>query len=71
MRQDAAYFRDRAKHCRELAKTASDRSTIKYLLQMAEDFEEEARRLSAPKGKAAGGIAERFRRLVAATAEVG
>ena len=51
MRHDAAYFRERAKHCRELRKkVASERSTIKYLLQLAEDFEEEARRLSGPNG---------------------
>ena len=45
MRQDAAYFRTQAKACREQALTARDRPTIKNLIQMAEDFEEEARNI--------------------------
>jgi len=42
IRHDSAYFRGCAQHCRELAKAARDQSTINYLTQMAEDFEEEA-----------------------------
>jgi hypothetical protein len=43
----SANVRSTAESC---AKAASERSTIKYLLQLAEDFEEEARRLSGPNG---------------------
>jgi hypothetical protein len=43
MRHDSAYFRERARDCRDLAKTASDHPTVNLLLQMAEEFEEEAR----------------------------
>ena len=43
MRHDAAYFRAQAQNCREEALTARDRPTIKYLIQMAEDFEAEAK----------------------------
>ena len=49
MRHDAAYFRAQAKDCREQALTARDRPTIKYLIQMAEDFEEEARVIDRAK----------------------
>jgi hypothetical protein len=45
MSHDAAYFGDLAKHCRELAQTCRDEVTLKLLLAMAVDFEEEARSL--------------------------
>jgi Flp pilus assembly CpaE family ATPase len=43
MRHDAAYFRKVAAQCRLLSEEARDRPTAKMLVQMAEDFEEEAR----------------------------
>ena len=42
---DAAYLRERAQHLRTLADAARDRPSMKYLIQLAEDFEEEARKL--------------------------
>jgi len=45
---DAAHFRDRARHVRELAKTARDPSVLDLLLELAEDFEREARLLDPP-----------------------
>jgi len=45
MSHDAAYFGDLAKHCRELAQSCRDEVTLKLLLAMADDFEEEARSL--------------------------
>ena len=42
---DAAYLRERAQHLRKLADAARDRPKMKYLIQLAEDFEEEARKL--------------------------
>jgi hypothetical protein len=47
MSHDAAYFGDLAKHCRELAQTCSDEVTLKLLLSMTDDFDEEARSLDA------------------------
>ena len=47
MPNDAAYFRERAAHCRELAETAHDQPTRTMLLQMAEDFDAEAASLDA------------------------
>ena len=38
-----SHFGDLAKHCRELAQTCRDEITLKLLLAMADDFEEEAR----------------------------
>ena len=45
MPHDAPYFSDLAKHCRELAQSCRDEVTLKLLLAMADDFEEEARSL--------------------------
>lgn len=42
MHHDAAYFRDLAMHCRKLAETCRDAETLRLLLAMAEDFEQEA-----------------------------
>ena len=42
---NAAYLRERAQHLRQLAEAARDRPTMKYLIQLAEDFEEEALKL--------------------------
>ena len=43
----AAQYRERAKHCRDLAESTRDDVTMKALLQMARDFEEEAVALEA------------------------
>ena len=51
MRHDAAYLRGLAAHCRELAKAARDQQTIQYLVQMAEDFEEEAQQRETGEAK--------------------
>ena len=45
MSQDAPYFRDRAEHCRALAKATFDKESARLIQLLAEDFEEEARRL--------------------------
>ena len=42
---EAAYYRQRAEHCRGLAETARDEATLQRLLDMAKDLEDEARRL--------------------------
>ena len=42
---DPAYYRQRAEHCRGLAETARDEATLHRLLAMANDLEDEARRL--------------------------
>ena len=42
---DAAYLRERAKHLRHLAAAARNSPSVQYLVQLAEDFEEEARKL--------------------------
>ena len=45
MRTDAKYFRERAKMMRDLAETAGDDAAHRLLLQIATEFEEEARHL--------------------------
>jgi hypothetical protein len=45
MSHDAVYFGELAKHCRELAQACRDEVTLKLLLAMADDFDEEARSL--------------------------
>lgn len=41
---DAAYLRDRARNLRRLAEAARNEPRLRYLIDLAEDFEEEARR---------------------------
>ena len=48
---DAAYLRERAQHLRQLADAARDRPSMKYLIQLAEDFEEEARKLDGARAE--------------------
>ena len=48
MEESAEHYRQRAAHCRELAKTATDDVVLQRLIELAEDFEEEARRLTPP-----------------------
>lgn len=48
---DAAYLRERAQHLRKLADAARDRPSMKYLVQLAEDFEEEARKLDEARSE--------------------
>ena len=45
MEETAEHYRQRAAHCRELAKTATDVVVIQRLIDLAEDFDAEARRL--------------------------
>ena len=46
MAVDAPNLRKRAKHLRRLAEAAGDQPSMKYLAQLAEDFEEKARKLT-------------------------
>lgn len=50
MPSDAAYFRERAAHCRKLAEATRDQPTLKMLLELAEDFDAEAANLDAEEG---------------------
>ena len=45
MRDEAEYYRQRAVHCRELAKSARDPLAVERLMELAADFEVEANRL--------------------------
>ena len=58
MPSDAAYFREHAAHCRELAQSARDQPTINMLLELAEDFDAEASKLDVEEG--AGANPRRF-----------
>ena len=44
MKFDAAYLRERAKNLRLLAEAARNEPKANYLIELADDFEEEARR---------------------------
>lgn len=50
MSDEAKRFRDRAKDCRDLAGATYDDRWRQTLLNMAEDFEEEADRVEAEEG---------------------
>ena len=45
MRDEAEVYRERASYCRKLAETARDKAGMRRLIDLAEDFEQEARRL--------------------------
>jgi hypothetical protein len=45
MALNVPYLRERAKHLRKLAQAARDEPNMKYLIRLAEDFEQEARKL--------------------------
>ena len=45
MGETAEHYRQRAAHCRELAASATDQLVMKRLLELADDFEEEAREI--------------------------
>ncbi|HST35642.1 MAG TPA: hypothetical protein VLK25_03320 [Allosphingosinicella sp.] len=45
MSEDAAYFRERAAHCRRLARGISDQRTIAQLNEMAGEYEARAAEL--------------------------
>ena len=51
MEMDAAYLRERAQHLRQLGDAARDRPSMKYLIHLAEDFEEEARKLDKARAQ--------------------
>ena len=53
MPSDAAYFREHAAHCRELAEGSRDQPTMKMLLEMVDDFEAEAASMEAEEAKGA------------------
>ena len=46
---DANYLRDRAKHLRKLAAAARDAASVRHLIQLADDFEAEARNIEDGK----------------------
>jgi hypothetical protein len=51
MGESADDYRQRAAHCRKLAETATDDVIIERLIELAEDFEEEARKLDAGEAR--------------------
>ena len=47
MNEDVRFFRTQAERCRRLARTVSTRDVGETLRQMAEEYEERAKRLEA------------------------